>query len=484
MAGCEPPVEYTDLAIGPHTFAVRATDVDGNVGPEVVHAWTVEEPAPPPVECTTVTTTFDAAADAWIDQGSPSANNGTDSNLKVMSKLGANLRALVRFNLPASLPAGCVVQSATLRLYAGSSASGRTLQALQVNGSWTEGGVTWGNQPATTGPAATTTSGTGYRQWDVTTQVQAQFDAGVNHGLLIRDAAEGQDAEQQFHSREKAPDNPPQLVISFAAPPPPDTTAPETSLSGQPSDPTTATSASFVLGGTDDGGGYLTYLCQLDGTGFAPCTSPATYNGLAVGTHTFEVAAVDGAGNVDASPASHVWTITAPPVDCGATQTITANADSWIDESSPSTNKGTDSSLKVRSKNGASDSRTLVGFALPATPQGCVLQSATLRVNAGSAVNGRTLQALRVTSPWSEGTVTWSNQPSTTGAAATTSSGQGWRQWTVTSQVETMYSSGTNHGFLIRDANENSSNGPEQSFFSRESGTNRPQLVLSFVPIG
>jgi hypothetical protein len=36
----------------------------------------------------------------------------------------------------------------------------------------------------------------------------------MNNGFLIRDATEGQDAEQQFNSREKS-DNPPQLVVTF-----------------------------------------------------------------------------------------------------------------------------------------------------------------------------------------------------------------------------------------------------------------------------
>ena len=64
---------------------------------------------------------------------------GSDSILKVMSKSGAaNLRALVRFNLP-SIPAGCVLDAATLRIYSPSaSSSQRTLQALRLNGSWTE----------------------------------------------------------------------------------------------------------------------------------------------------------------------------------------------------------------------------------------------------------------------------------------------------------------------------------------------------------
>ena len=126
----------------------------------------------------------------------------------------SNLRALVRFDLP-TVPAGCVVDTARLRVYA-SSASGsqRTLQAFRLDGAWTEGGVTWANAPQTTGSAATTTSGTGYREWDVATLVQAMYSSGSNHGFLIKDATEGQDAEQQLHAREKG-QNVPQLVLTF-----------------------------------------------------------------------------------------------------------------------------------------------------------------------------------------------------------------------------------------------------------------------------
>jgi len=217
FAGCDPPVELADLAPGEHTFAVRAVDLNGlQDDTPASHTWTITAPAPPAPQCNATSVTYGSNADAWINQSSTSENNGADSNLKVMSKSGANLRALVQFALPTSVPEGCVVQSATLRLYAGSSASGRTLQALQVNAPWTETGVTWGSQPATTGAAATTSSGSGYREWNVATQVQAMFASGNNWGFLIKDAVENQDAEQQFHSREKAPDNPPQLVITFA----------------------------------------------------------------------------------------------------------------------------------------------------------------------------------------------------------------------------------------------------------------------------
>ena len=86
----------------------------------------------------------------------------------------------------------------------------------RVNAAWTEGGVTWTNQPATTGTAVTavTPSGSGTMTWNVTSMVQAMA-AGTNHGFLLRDASTTGDAEQGFHAREKAPDQPPRLVVTF-----------------------------------------------------------------------------------------------------------------------------------------------------------------------------------------------------------------------------------------------------------------------------
>jgi hypothetical protein len=159
-----------------------------------------------------------ANADAWVLQSSSGSNYGTDSVLKVDSKTGnANARALVRFALP-QVPAGCQVTGATLRLYSSSYKEGRTLQALRLGGSWTESGVKWSSQPATTGTAATAPSrsgSAGHVEWNVVSHVQSMYSGG-NNGFLIRDAAEnGSGFDQAFNSREKGADNPPQLVINF-----------------------------------------------------------------------------------------------------------------------------------------------------------------------------------------------------------------------------------------------------------------------------
>ena len=103
-----------------------------------------------------------------------------------------------------------------LRLYAGSFKAGRELEAIAAASAWLERSVTWSNQPATTGPAATALvpDEPGYLEWPVASQVQAMYQA--NHGFVLRDRSEGATGiEQVLHSREKGGDNPPQLVISF-----------------------------------------------------------------------------------------------------------------------------------------------------------------------------------------------------------------------------------------------------------------------------
>jgi hypothetical protein len=101
--------------------------------------------------------------------------------------------------------------------------------------------------------------------------------------------------------------------------PPADTTAPNTTISSGTSGSTVATTASFSFAGSDNttAAGSLTYECKLDSGAYAACTSPKSYTGVAVGSHTFSVRAKDTAGNVDASPATGSWTVTAATTPTG-----------------------------------------------------------------------------------------------------------------------------------------------------------------------
>ena len=86
-----------------------------------------------------------------------------------------------------------------------------------------------------------------------------------------------------------------------------DTTPPDTTITSGPSGTVSDTSATFSFASTESGS---TFACSLDGGAFANCTSPASYSGLADGSHTFTVRATDVAGNTDPTPATATWTIT------------------------------------------------------------------------------------------------------------------------------------------------------------------------------
>jgi hypothetical protein len=92
-----------------------------------------------------------------------------------------------------------------------------------------------------------------------------------------------------------------------------DAGAPDTSIDGAPPNLSASRTATFGFSGTDSGSGVAGFECNLDGGGFSPCSNGITYTGLADGTHTFAVRAVDTVGNRDASPATGTWEIDATP---------------------------------------------------------------------------------------------------------------------------------------------------------------------------
>jgi len=98
-------------------------------------------------------------------------------------------------------------------------------------------------------------------------------------------------------------------------PSPPAPGGPETTITGGPAGTTVATAASFSFASSESGS---TFQCRLDAGSWGPCTSPDSYNSLAVGSHRFEVRATDASGATDASPAARTWRINevVVPVNC------------------------------------------------------------------------------------------------------------------------------------------------------------------------
>ncbi len=102
-----------------------------------------------------------------------------------------------------------------------------------------------------------------------------------------------------------------------------DSTPPHTTIDSGPSDPTSSTSVTFTFTSNEPGS---TFECSRNLAAYTVCLSPTTYSALADGPHSFNVRAIDSAGNTDPTPVSATWTVAttstvaststdAPPVD-------------------------------------------------------------------------------------------------------------------------------------------------------------------------
>ena len=91
-----------------------------------------------------------------------------------------------------------------------------------------------------------------------------------------------------------------------------DRTAPSApTVTSNQSDPTAQTSATF--GFTSSSPDAAGYLCRIDSSAYAACSSAKSYSNLSQGSHTFAVEATDAAGNTS-NASSLTWVVdTTPP---------------------------------------------------------------------------------------------------------------------------------------------------------------------------
>lgn len=105
-----------------------------------------------------------------------------------------------------------------------------------------------------------------------------------------------------------------------------DTIAPVTTITGGPSGPTSDDTPTFGFDSDEPGSSFE---CRIDSDPFAPCSAPFTSASLPDGAHTFEVRAIDQAGNADPTPPTRSFTVdTAAPattIDSGPSGTINSD---------------------------------------------------------------------------------------------------------------------------------------------------------------
>jgi hypothetical protein len=304
FAACTSPKTYTGLAAGAHTFEVRATDPAGNTDfSPASFTWTIDLTAP----------------DTTITAVPSSPTNQTSATFSfTATEAGASFEC--------ALDAGAFAACNSPRTYAGLAAGAHTfaVRATDPGGNTDPSPATHTWMIDTTAPDTTITVAPA----SPSNQTSAGFSFASEPGATFECRVDGAayapcTSPKSYTTLSEGPHTFEARATDAAgnADPTPashtwtiDTTAPDTSITSGPADPTNQTSATFSFA-SEPGAAFE---CRLDGAAYAPCTSPTTYTGLAAGPHTFDARATDPAGNTDSSPASRTWTIDltapAPPV--------------------------------------------------------------------------------------------------------------------------------------------------------------------------
>ena len=197
---------YADTTVSPLThydYVVKAIDAAGNRSTPSNTA-SVNTPAPP----ASTTVTFNVAADARVEEGTPDTNYGTSSKLRATN--GPPMESYLKFSLSGITGA---VQSAKLKIFDSNDATNNGPAVYAAPSTWTESGITWNNRPAHTGTASDNKVQIAIGTWveyDVAPLVTGNGDVTF---VLVPDSTDG----ANFASKEYSdPSKKAQLEVTYS----------------------------------------------------------------------------------------------------------------------------------------------------------------------------------------------------------------------------------------------------------------------------
>lgn len=342
FAACSATLHYSGLADGSHTFAAQAVDRAGNVDPTPASfTWTVDTTPPVPA----IDTFPPAVNNLSVFNFTFSATDNLSPYNTFYCYLYGNGDGIFAVNCSSPFAVETLIDKTyTFQVY-----------AIDAAGNWSSNPAEYTWRVDTTAPAVTINQAagqadpaaagpinftaqfservTGFDGSDVTLTGSAgattatvseiaPFDGSTYNVAVSGMAAAGtvtaaipaggaQDAMGYLNFASTSADNTVTLV---------DLAPPDTTIYAHPPAITNNEHANFTFNGSDNftSSGYFNFECQLDGAGYTSCDGQAVYSPVD-GVHTFEVRAIDQAGNVDPTPASFTWMIDTSAPDTNIT---------------------------------------------------------------------------------------------------------------------------------------------------------------------
>jgi chitodextrinase len=278
---------FADTTVAPSTaysYQVRAFDAAGNRS-----ALSASAGATTPAAPTTTTSTFAPTADAYVAEATASTNFGTSTTLRVDAGTDPDVETYIRFPVTGLTGA---IQSAKLRLWVGSDATGNGPAVYTTASTWSEGSITWATRTARVGTGTDDKGSIPTNSWVEFNVASLIAGNGTYDFVLAGTSTDG----INFSSREAA-SNKPQLVIVTQGPTDSENPSDPSSLSATP---TSGTRVDLSWTGSTDNTAVTNYDIFRNGSLLTTVGNVTSYADTSVAhatTYDYKVRAVDGAGN-------------------------------------------------------------------------------------------------------------------------------------------------------------------------------------------
>lgn len=443
------PLAFTDWSDG----GARAHALTTPAGPTTYTATysVISAPTFPPVD------------DARVRKSSPTTNYGRTSALSAKSGSAAEA-SFLRFNV-----AGLAGAPTYAKLYlyvSNGSVDGPSVFA--AGDGWTETGITWNNQPATSGPALDSIGPVGNGVWRVLDVTAAVRGNGPVNLALIGDSTDSLTAP----SRE-ATSRQPRLVVAGASSGDANPPSAPTNLAGDPSSSSTVdltwTASTDIEGAI---AGYDLYRNGTLLTTVGPAVSFSDTTTAAQSTYAYKIRARDASGNVSGFSADRSVTTPAPTT----TFVLSPTDDARVSAAAPGSIFGRSTQLRTQGGSGAFGS--YLKFSVP-TLSGSIYR-AQLRVYVASGSTNGSVDGPAVYtsgSTWSETGITWSNRPARSSSAIADVGAISGGSW-VTYDVAAAITGNNLRTFALAQGSI------DDAAFSSKEGSNPPQLIITTLQNG